>query len=60
MQGKQKLKKYFNEKKIPNYKKDFIPLLCKNNEVMWAAGCGINDKLKVIDKPTHIICIESC
>lgn len=56
--GSQKLKKYLNEKKIPNHKKDEIVLLCKNNEVFWAAGLGINDKIKVTDNPTHIITLR--
>ena len=55
MKGVQKLKKYFNEKKIPNYKKDFIPLLCKNNEIYWAAGIGLSEKIKVKNKPDYII-----
>lgn len=54
-QGTQKFKKYLNEKKIPNHKKDTIVLLCQRNEVFWASGYGINDKIKVTDKPTHII-----
>lgn len=53
--GKQKLKKYFNEKKIPNHEKDKIPMLCKDIEVLWVAGYGISDSIKVVDKPTHII-----
>ena len=53
--GKQKLKKYLNEKKIPQYKKDALIFLCKNDEIYWAAGLGISDKIKVIDNPTHII-----
>ncbi len=53
--GTQKLKKYLNEKKVPNHKKDNIILLCRGNEVFWAGGLGINEKIKVIDKPTHII-----
>ncbi len=53
--GTQKLKKYLNEKKVPNHKKDGIVLLCNDNEVLWAGGLGINDKIKVTDKPTHII-----
>ena len=56
--GTQKLKKYLNEKKIPNHKKDEIVLLCKDNEVFWAAGFGINDKIKVKDNPTHIITLR--
>lgn len=53
--GKQKLKKYLNEKKIPNHQKDSIVLLCSGKEVLWVSGFGISDKIKVTDKPTHII-----
>lgn len=53
--GTQKLKKYLNEKKIPNHEKDSILLLCKGKEVLWAAGLGLSGKIKVKDKPTHII-----
>lgn len=56
--GSQKLKKYLNEKKIPNYKKDNIVLLCNGNEVLWAAGLGISEKIKVKDKPTHILSLR--
>lgn len=53
--GSQKLKKYLNEKKIPNHEKDNIVLLCKKNEVLWAAGLGISEKIKVVNKATHVI-----
>lgn len=53
--GTQKLKKYLNEKKVPKHQKDAIVLLCQGNEVLWAGGLGINDKIKVTNKPTHII-----
>ena len=53
--GTQKLKKYLNEKKIPQHEKDTIVFLCRDNEILWACGIGINDKIKVKDKPTHII-----
>lgn len=53
--GTQKFKKYLNEKKVPNHKKDNIILLCQKNEILWASGYGISDKIKVKDKPTHII-----
>ena len=56
--GSQKLKKYLNEKKIPNHKKSQIPLLCSKKEILWVAGYGISDKIKVKDKPTHIIKLE--
>lgn len=53
--GTQKLKKYLNEKKIPNYQKDSIILLCSGQEVLWVSGFGISDRVKVSEKPTHII-----
>ena len=56
--GSQKLKKYLNEKKIPQYKKDKIPLLCKGNEIFWVVGYGLSEKIKVKTQPTHVIYIN--
>ena len=56
--GSQKLKKYLNEKKIPAYKKDKIILLAKEKEVFWVAGYGLNEKIKVVNKPTHVITLK--
>lgn len=56
--GTQKLKKYLNNKKIPNHKKDTLLFLCLNNEVLWAPSIGISDKIKVINNPTHILKLE--
>ena len=53
--GTQKLKKYLNNKKIPNYKKSSLILLCRENEVLWACGIGISDKIKVVNEPTHVV-----
>ena len=55
MSGSQKLKKYLNGKKIPKHERDKIPFLCKNNEILWAPGIGISDKISVKTKPTHIL-----
>ena len=51
----EKLKKYLNEKKIPQHEKDKLVLLCSDSEVLWVAGIGLSDKIKVVDKPTHVI-----
>ncbi len=53
--GEQKLKKYLNNKKIPNHKKSEMLFLCKDSEVLWAAGLGISEKIKVKTKPTHML-----
>lgn len=53
--GSQKIKKYLNEKKIPAHEKDKLILLTRDKEVFWVAGVGLSDKIKVTDKPTHVI-----
>jgi len=55
MKGSQKFKKYLNEKKIPKHEKEQLVLLCDGNEVLWVAGYGINEKIKVVSNPTHMI-----
>ncbi len=51
--GSQKLKKYLNEKKIPQHEKSSLVFLAKGNEIFWAPGLGISDKIKVKNKVTH-------
>ena len=51
----QKLKKFLNEKKIPQHEKDSLIFLCDNEEILWAPGLGLSDKIKVRTKVTHII-----
>ena len=53
LKGSQKLKKYLNEKKIPNHEKDNLLFLTQGKEILWAINLGINDKIKVVNNPTH-------
>lgn len=53
MKGKMKLKKYFINKSIPGYQRDKILLLCQGPEVLWVTGVGMSEKLRVSEKPTH-------
>ena len=55
LNGTQKLKKYLNSKKIPNHEKNALLFLAQDNEILWAIGLGISEKIKVISKPTHKI-----
>ena len=56
--GVQKLKKYLSEKSIPKDRRDNLPLLCHGKEVLWVPTLGISDKIKVVDKPTHVLRLE--
>jgi tRNA(Ile)-lysidine synthase len=55
LDGTMKLKKFFINKAIPEYKRDEILLLTHKKEVLWAIGVGISEKLRANKKPTHII-----
>lgn len=58
MSGSMKLKKYLNAKGISQHEKDGLALLCKGSEVLWVAKVGLSNKLKVVNKPTHVIKLE--
>lgn len=56
--GRQKLKKYLMSKQIPKHERDNLVFLCKDNEILWAPGLGISDKIKVVTQPTHVLKLE--
>jgi tRNA(Ile)-lysidine synthetase-like protein len=57
--GRMKLKKYFMSKKIPQYERDGIILLTDGIEILWVAGVGMSEKIKVKDKPTHRLTVTN-
>ena len=58
MTGSMKLKKYMNSKGVSRHKRDAIVLLCDEKEVLWVAGVGLNNKIGVKIKPTHVIQLQ--
>lgn len=58
MKGHQKLKKYLNSRKIPNYKKDSMLFLAQGKEILWAVDTGLSEKIRVKTVPTHKIEIK--
>lgn len=59
MNGKMKLKKFLNSKGIMQHEKNELVLLCKDSEVLWVCGVGLSNKLKVVNKPTHVIRLKN-
>lgn len=55
MKGTMKLKKYLNDKEVPQHKRDELILLTKGSEVLWVAQVGLSNKLKVVNKPSHML-----
>ncbi len=58
MKGSMKLKKYMNGKGVSKHRRDDIPLLCNDKEVLWVTGVGLSDKIGVKIKPSHVIEVE--
>ncbi len=53
-----RLKNFFINRGIPRFDRDQVPLLVSEGHVLWAAGVGISEALRVVDKPTHLLKIE--
>ncbi len=58
MKKKTKLKKYLINKGIPKHMRDELPMLADEKEVLWVAGVGVSELLRVEKIPTHIIKIK--
>lgn len=55
MKGSKKLKDIFMDLKVPREKRDFVPLLCFDEEISWIVGYKISDKFKVHEGVKNII-----
>lgn len=58
--GTKKLKEYFIDNKVPRGLRDNIPLVTKNNEVIWIIGYKISDKFKVTENTKSVLKLEYC
>ena len=58
MAGSMKLKKLFINKNIPKNERESVILLCKNNEVLWAHGVCVNEKLRAGVCPEYCLKIR--
>jgi tRNA(Ile)-lysidine synthase len=55
MKGSVSLKKYFINNKIPKEKRDAIPILCDEKNIIWIIGYALSDKYKVDEKTKNIL-----
>ena len=49
-----KLKKLFNDKKIPPSERDRIPVFCDKSGIFWVPGFGLRDDVKPKDKKLYV------
>lgn len=55
MEGSMKLKKLFINKNIPKNERDSVILLCENNDVLWAHGICVSERLRANGQPDYIL-----
>lgn len=55
MKGSKKLKDIFIDLKIPREERDFVPLLCFDEDISWIIGYKISDKFKIHEGVKKII-----
>lgn len=53
--GSKKLKRYFSDKKIPERKRNKIPVLANDENIIWAIGYIISDNYKIDENTKNII-----
>ena len=51
-----KLKKLFNDRKIPVSKRQFVPILCDEKGVLWVPGFGVRDDGVPCDQRNDFFC----
>lgn len=59
MKGKKKIKDFFIDEKIPRDKRDKIPLIVDEEDVLWVVGYRISDKYKITDDTERVLEIKA-
>lgn len=56
--GVKKLKKFFIDKKLDNSIRDEVPLIAAGNEIMYIAGTGISERVKITDTTKKVYSVK--
>lgn len=56
--GTKKLKEYFIDNKVPREKRDAVPLVAQEHEIVWIIGQKISDKFKVTENTKMVLCLK--
>lgn len=58
MKGSKKIKDIFIDLKVPREERDFIPLICFDNEISWIVGFRVSEKFKIDRNTKNILRIS--
>lgn len=59
IKGTKKLKDYFIDYKVDRLKRDLIPIITDEEEIIWVVGYRISEKYKVTEHTKNILIIKS-
>ncbi len=55
MKGKKKISDFFIDEKIPIFKKNSIPILESNGDIIWVCGLRLDDRFKITNSSKRIL-----
>jgi tRNA(Ile)-lysidine synthase len=58
MTGKKKLHDFFIDQKVPNYRRNHIPLFTVNRGIAWVGGLRLDERFKVTGKTKRVLKLE--
>jgi tRNA(Ile)-lysidine synthase len=58
MKGRKKLSDFWIDRKVPQSKRKIIPLVLKDDDIVWVAGHEIDERFKVTSETRKILKIE--
>jgi tRNA(Ile)-lysidine synthase len=58
MKGEKKLKDFFIDSKIARRKRDLIPIVALDGNVLWVAGYRIDDRFRITSETQHVLLLE--
>jgi tRNA(Ile)-lysidine synthase len=62
LEGTQKLKKLFIDRKVPRHQRDRIPIICSGKTILWAVGIRRSAAAPVTDATSRVLIVrlEKC
>jgi len=56
--GSKKLKDFLIDQKIPEWRRDYLPLVTAENEILWVAGVRIAGPYRVTSATKKVLLLE--
>jgi len=58
MESPKKLQDFMVDAKISRSRRDHVPLVCSPQHIIWAVGCRIDHRARVMPSTRHVLCLE--